>query len=82
MLVDCRGWDRFGVIKINCQTIKSHDRAVYRLVKNAAEGADVDIGVPESGISTLVRVQIARETIQFAKNTFVMPRKRPNATEH
>jgi cell division control protein 6 len=44
--------DRFGVIKINCQTIKSHDRAVYRLVKNAAEGAGVDIGVPESGIST------------------------------
>ena len=44
--------DRFGVIKINCQTIKSHDRAVYRLVKNAAEEAGVDIGVPESGIST------------------------------
>jgi cell division control protein 6 len=44
--------DRFGVIKINCQTIKSHDRAVYRLVKNAADAADVDVGVPESGIST------------------------------
>ncbi|MFC4987432.1 orc1/cdc6 family replication initiation protein [Saliphagus infecundisoli] len=44
--------DRFGVIKINCQTIKSHDRAVYRLVKNAAEEAGVDVGVPESGIST------------------------------
>jgi len=44
--------DRFGVIKINCQTIKSHDRAVYRLVKNAAGAAGVDVGVPESGIST------------------------------
>ena len=44
--------DRFGVIKINCQTIKSHDRAVYRLVKNAAEEAGVDVGVPQSGIST------------------------------
>jgi len=44
--------DRFGVIKINCQTIKSHDRAVYRLVKNAADAAGVDVGVPESGIST------------------------------
>jgi len=38
---------RFGVIKINCQTIKSHDRAVSRLVKNAAEEAGVDVGVPE-----------------------------------
>jgi len=44
--------DRFGVIQINCQTIKSHDRAVYRLVKNAAAEAGVDVGVPESGIST------------------------------
>nr|WP_246972052.1 orc1/cdc6 family replication initiation protein [Natribaculum luteum] len=42
----------FGVIKINCQTIKSHDRAVYRLVENAAGEAGVDVGVPESGIST------------------------------
>jgi cell division control protein 6 len=43
---------RFGVIRINCQTIKSHDRAVYRLVENAAAKAGVDTGVPESGIST------------------------------
>ena len=43
---------RFGVIKINCQTIKSHDRAVYRLVENAAAEAGVDVGIPESGIST------------------------------
>jgi len=44
--------DRFGVIKINCQTIKSHDRAVYRLAKNAADEAGVEVGVPQSGIST------------------------------
>ena len=44
--------DRFGVIKINCQTIKSHDRAVYSLVKNAAHEASVDVGIPQSGIST------------------------------
>ncbi|OAQ51060.1 cell division control protein Cdc6 [Natrinema mahii] len=44
--------DRFGVIEINCQTIKSHDRAVYRLAKNAADEAGVDVGIPQSGIST------------------------------
>jgi cell division control protein 6 len=44
--------DRFGVVTINCQTIKSHDRAVYRLVENAAVKAGVEDGVPESGIST------------------------------
>ena len=44
--------DRFGVIKINCQTIKSHDRAVYRLVENAANEANVEVGVPQSGVST------------------------------
>ncbi len=44
--------DRFGVIEINCQTIKSHDRAVYRLVKSAADEGDVDVGVPQTGVST------------------------------
>jgi len=44
--------DSFGVIKINCQTIKSHDRAVYRLAKNAADEAGIDVGIPQSGIST------------------------------
>lgn len=43
---------RFGVININCQTIKSHDRAVYRLVESAAAEADIEIGIPQSGIST------------------------------
>lgn len=44
--------DRFGVIRINCQTIKSHDRAVYRLVESAAVKSGVNTGVPESGVST------------------------------
>jgi cell division control protein 6 len=44
--------DRFGVVQINCQTIKSHDRSVYRLVENAAAEAGIEAGVPESGIST------------------------------
>jgi cell division control protein 6 len=44
--------DRFGVIDINCQTIKSHDRAVYRLVENAAAEAGIETDIPQSGIST------------------------------
>lgn len=44
--------DKFGVIEINCQTIKSHDRAVYKLVVNAAVTAGVEPGVPETGVST------------------------------
>jgi len=50
-LANAQGY-RLGVIEINCQTIKSHDRAVYRLVDNAAAEAGVDPGVPESGVST------------------------------
>jgi cell division control protein 6 len=44
--------DRFGIIQINCQRIKSHDRAVYRLVQSVANEAGVEVGVPESGVST------------------------------
>lgn len=50
-LAEAQG-DEFGVVNVNCQTIKSHDRAVYRLVENAATEAGVEAGVPESGIST------------------------------
>jgi archaeal cell division control protein 6 len=50
-LAEAQG-DRFGVIQINCQTIKSHDRVVYRLVENTATTAGVEVGVPESGVST------------------------------
>lgn len=44
--------DVFGVVEVNCQTINSHDRAVYRLVENAAAEAGVEVGVPESGVAT------------------------------
>ncbi|MFB6176983.1 MAG: orc1/cdc6 family replication initiation protein [Halobaculum sp.] len=50
-LAEAQG-DNFGVIKINCQTIKSHDRAVYRLVDSAASSAGIEPGVPQSGVST------------------------------
>jgi orc1/cdc6 family replication initiation protein len=55
--------DQFGMIKINCQTIKSHDRAVYRLVETAAAEADVDVGVPESGVSTDQKIDRLYEII-------------------
>ncbi len=50
-LAEAQGYE-FGIIKINCQTIKSHDRAVYRLAQSVAAEAGVEIGVPESGVST------------------------------
>ncbi len=50
-LAEAQG-DQFGVININCQTIKSHDRAVYRLVDSAASSAGIEPGVPQSGVST------------------------------
>lgn len=43
---------RFGVVEINCQTIKSHDRAVYKLVETAADSIGVEPGVPRKGVST------------------------------
>jgi cell division control protein 6 len=50
-LAEAQGYE-FGIIKINCQTIKSHDRAVYRLAQSVAAEAGVEVGVPESGVST------------------------------
>ena len=44
--------DQFGIIKLNCQRIKSHDRAIFRLAETVADEADVETGVPESGVST------------------------------
>lgn len=43
---------KFGVVEINCQMIKSHDRAVYCLAASAAAEAGVEVGVPETGVST------------------------------
>jgi len=42
----------FGVLSINCEGPKTADRAVYRLVKTAADDLGVDPGVPQTGVST------------------------------
>ena len=42
----------FGVLSINCEGPKTADRAVYRLVKAAADDLGVDPGIPQTGIST------------------------------
>ena len=42
----------FGVLSINCEGPKTADRAVYRLVKAAADDLGVDPGVPQTGVST------------------------------
>ena len=43
---------RFGILSINCEGPKTADRAVYRLVKAAADDLDVDPHVPQTGVST------------------------------
>jgi len=55
-LVESRG-KRFGILNVNCQKIKSHDRAVTSLVKHAATEAGVEVGVPESGVSTDLKLE-------------------------
>jgi cell division control protein 6 len=42
----------FGVLSINCEGPKTADRAVYRLVKAAADDLGVDPDVPQTGVST------------------------------
>ena len=42
----------FGVVKLNCQPIKSLDRAVYNLVQAVARDIGVEVGVPPIGVST------------------------------
>jgi len=42
----------FGVLSINCEGPKTADRAVYRLVRAAADDLGVDPGVPQTGVST------------------------------
>jgi len=44
--------ERFGVVDINCQPINTLDQAVYELVQTVAKDVDVEIGVPETGVST------------------------------
>ena len=49
----CESQDKtFGVLSINCEGPKTADRAVYRLIKTAADDLDVDPGVPQTGVST------------------------------
>jgi len=49
----CESQDKtFGVLSINCEGPKTADRAVYRLVKAAANDLGVDPGVPQTGVST------------------------------
>jgi cell division control protein 6 len=42
----------FGVLSVNCEGPKTADRAVYRLVKSAADDLSVDTGIPQTGVST------------------------------
>lgn len=42
----------FGVVGINCQPINTLDQAVFELVKTVAEDIGIDVGVPETGVST------------------------------
>lgn len=42
----------FGVLSVNCEGPKTADRAVYRLVKAAADDLGVDPDVPQTGVST------------------------------
>jgi len=44
--------ERFGVVDINCQPINTLDQAVYELVQTVAQDVGVELGVPETGVST------------------------------
>lgn len=44
--------EHFGVVDINCQPINTVDQAVYELVQTVAEDIGVEVGVPETGVST------------------------------
>lgn len=49
----CEGQNqRFGVISLNCERPNSLDQAVYRLVKTVADDVGVEMGVPQTGVST------------------------------
>lgn len=50
-LCQSRGVD-FGVVRLNCQSVDTIDRAVYELVKTIADHAGVEPGVPSTGVST------------------------------
>jgi cell division control protein 6 len=43
---------QFGTIEVNCQDLDTLGIAVYELVRQAADEADVDIDVPKHGVAT------------------------------
>lgn len=61
-LAQAEGID-FVTLEISCQKIRSYDRAIYNLVKQAADNAGVEIGVPRKGVSTDIKVDRLFEII-------------------
>jgi orc1/cdc6 family replication initiation protein len=56
--------ETFGVLSVNCEGPDTADRAVYRLVKTAAEEIGVDPGVPQTGVSTDQKLERLYELIR------------------
>jgi len=54
----------FGVLFLNCQSISTTSRAVYRLVETAADDIGIDPEIPQSGVSTDLKLQRLYEIIR------------------
>jgi len=50
------GGINFVPLEISCQKIRSYDRAIYNLVKQAALESGMEVGVPRKGVSTDVKI--------------------------
>lgn len=50
-MCDAKGID-FALVRLQCQEINTHGRAVYELVANVADIVGIEPGVPENGVST------------------------------
>lgn len=57
----------FVPIEISCQKVTSYDRAIYNIVQQAANAADVDVGVPRKGVSTDRKID---RLFEIASNEF------------
>lgn len=53
----------FGVVNLNCQPIKTLDRAVYNLVQAVARDVGVEVGVPPTGVSTAQKYERLYELV-------------------
>lgn len=53
----------FGVVNLNCQPIKTLDRAVYNLVQTVARDVGVETGVPPTGVSTAQKYERLYELV-------------------